>query len=81
MSLQILVADDHVLVAESFQRPLQKEGWEVHLAHSPEAVDSLLKEWSPDVALLDIELRGSERSGFDIANTIASSCPARGPLS
>jgi DNA-binding NarL/FixJ family response regulator len=75
VSLKILVADDHVLVAEAFQRLLEAEGWEARVANSPEAADSVLKHWTPDVALLDIEFRGSGRTGFDLARTIASSYP------
>jgi DNA-binding NarL/FixJ family response regulator len=70
MPMEILVADDHIAVAESFQVLLQPQGWHVRVAHSPEAVDALLMTWTPDIALLDLEFRGSDRTGFDIAHLI-----------
>lgn len=76
MPLGILVADDHVAVAESFQLLLEGQGWHVRVTHSPDGVGALLKTWIPDIALLDIEFRGSDRTGFDIARSIASTCPA-----
>jgi two-component system response regulator DesR len=76
MSLRILVADDHVAVAESFQVLLEKQGWQVRVVHSPEAADALLNCWTADVALLDIEFRGSDRTGFDVARLIAAKWPS-----
>jgi two-component system response regulator DesR len=70
MSITILVADDHLAVADSFRLLLEQQGWDTRVAHSPGEAEAVLQTWISDIALLDIEFKGSDRTGFDIARFI-----------
>jgi DNA-binding NarL/FixJ family response regulator len=57
MPVRVLIADDHVLVRESFRALLERKGFEVagEAVNGQEAV-RLARELKPDIALLDISM-------------------------
>lgn len=68
--VRILIVEDNAIVAEDLSLTLKKFGYEV-VATTDNGKDALthLEKDSPDIALLDIRLRG-EISGIDIAKII-----------
>src|SRR5512137_1893766 len=55
---RILIVDDEYLIRWSLQQELVKEGYEVTSAEDGESALRLAREFSPDLALLDIQLPG-----------------------
>lgn len=74
--ISVLVADDHGLVRETLSAWLQVApdiAVVATAANGKEAV-ARAEEFTPDVALLDIEMPGMD--GFEVARLIKKSCPA-----
>lgn len=58
--MKILVVDDDVNIAELLRIYLDKDGYEVEMAHDGPSALSKFKEFSPDLVLLDIMLPGMD---------------------
>jgi DNA-binding response OmpR family regulator len=67
-SLRILVADDERDTVLTLAMILRDEGHEVQGVYTGSGVLPLMREFDPDVALLDIAL--PEKSGFELAKEI-----------
>ena len=67
-SLRVLVVDDNQDAADSLALLLQLSAAEVRVAHSGQAALELLRDYHPDVALLDIGMPGM--SGYELATRI-----------
>jgi two-component system, OmpR family, response regulator len=67
-SLRILIADDERDTVLTLRMILTDEGHDVQGVYSGSGVLPLLREFDPDVLLLDIALPG--KSGFDLAQEI-----------
>src|SRR5699024_7428165 len=68
MPTKIVVVDDEKQIAEILEFNLQKEGYEVLIAHEGnEALDLILEE-VPDLVLLDIMLPGKD--GMEICREV-----------
>jgi CheY-like chemotaxis protein len=65
----VLVVDDDPASLALVEAVLTAEGYETRKAASPAAALEILKTWTPDVILLDIELHGVE-SGLDFARRL-----------
>lgn len=72
MSGRILVVDDHAGIAERLRDDLIRAGSDVRVATSTRAAVELLKDWRPDVVVLDIEFAGEAVTGFDLLQSISS---------
>jgi two-component system, LytTR family, response regulator LytT len=58
-NIRILIVDDEVLIAETLKDHLIKLGYEkIELAHSKKEAETVLDNWKPDIALLDIRMEG-----------------------
>ncbi len=58
-NIRILIVDDEVLIAETLKDHLIKLGYnKIELAHSKKEAETLLDNWKPDIALLDIRMEG-----------------------
>jgi CheY-like chemotaxis protein len=77
LGCRILVVDDDVDAAELLGELLSVLGGEVVLAHDGARALTLMASFTPEVALVDIELTGMD--GFDLARAIAMR-PAPPPL-
>ncbi len=62
---RILIVDDNVDAAELLAELLRLSGHEVRIAHDGPKALNLVKDWIPDVALLDIGLPGM--TGYELA--------------
>ncbi len=71
---RILIVEDKNLIAEAIRATLEEAGYEVagH-AESGEAALELVKEESPDVILMDVQLAG-EMDGIETAEEISKLC-------
>ena len=70
--IKILITEDEVLTAECLRLDLDAMGYEVcTLAHSREEASKIAEMEQPDLALLDINLRGNIE-GIDLANELRS---------
>ncbi|MGI9605953.1 MAG: response regulator [Acidimicrobiales bacterium] len=65
---RIMVVDDDPDFAEGLELLLGTEGYEVVAVHSAPAVTECLRDFEPDVALIDVRLAGS--SGLDLIATM-----------
>ena len=70
MKLNILIIEDQFLEAENLSIILKNAGHTVHgIAKSVDQAMGLLKKSNPDIALVDIVLRG-ELNGIDLARLL-----------
>ena len=68
--LRILIVEDEILIADTIERYLIKEGYEVvGIAISYEEAIQLYLQKMPDITLLDVRLSGT-KSGIDVASFI-----------
>ncbi len=65
---KILVVDDDLGILEAIQMVLEDEGHTVKIISEDEEVDSAIREFSPDLIILDILLSGSD--GRDICKRL-----------
>ena len=65
---KILLAEDDEFLSSLIKNRLVKEGFEVQLAHTGDEVLTMLKDFKPDLVLLDIILPG--KLGFEIMEEI-----------
>jgi PAS domain S-box-containing protein len=70
-ALKIMIVEDESIVAKDIQRILKKLGYEAFdpFAQGKKALDAIEK-LNPDLILLDINLKGSELDGIQIAEQI-----------
>ncbi len=65
---KIFILDDEELIASMLTKALRKNGFEVTAENSAENVIDIIRSFSPDVILLDVNL--PERNGLDILKEI-----------
>lgn len=63
---KIILLEDDLSVARSFARILEQEGYQVTKAANYIEFKKVYEEFNPDVILLDIELKNSEKNGLEI---------------
>lgn len=68
MDRKILVVDDEKPIADILRFNLEKEGYDVTLAHDGEEAVKKALEWDPDLILLDIML--PKKDGFQVLKEI-----------
>ena len=61
---KVFLLDDDELIVSMLERALKGDGYDVRAESDPEGVFDQIREFSPDIVLLDINLPG--RSGIDI---------------
>ena len=69
MRKRILVIDDDEDILEILHIIFQDEGYNVVISNSSDAVDRI-HEISPDLILLDINIRGSAKNGAEICDEV-----------
>ena len=72
----ILVLDDDPASLTLVEGVLQAEGYETRKAADPAQALEILKTWTPDVILLDIQLRGLD-SGLEFARRLKANVATR----
>ncbi|MFZ2223358.1 MAG: sigma-54 dependent transcriptional regulator [Candidatus Deferrimicrobium sp.] len=65
---KVFLLDDDELIVSMLERALRVDGYDVRAESDPEGVLDRIREFSPDVVLLDIKLPG--RDGIDILGEI-----------
>jgi DNA-binding NtrC family response regulator len=65
---RVFLLDDDELIVSMLERALKGDGYDVRAESDPESVLDRIREFSPDVVLLDIKLPG--RDGIDILGEI-----------
>ena len=65
---KVYLLDDDELIVSMLERSLRADGYDVFAENDPDGVLDRLREFSPDVVLLDIHLPG--KSGIDILGEI-----------
>lgn len=74
--VKVLVVEDDLIIAASLEERLQRQGYEViGPASDSDAALRLFYESRPDIALLDIELKGSPLDGIELSNALYRSSP------
>jgi DNA-binding response OmpR family regulator len=67
---RVLIADDHPQGAELIEAYLEGTGWETRIATDGEESLRLVREWNPDVVLLDVMM--PKLSGFEVCKRLRS---------
>ena len=68
MTYRVLVADDEPNIVISLEFLMQREGYEVSVAHDGQAaLDAIVRD-RPDLVLLDVMMPG--KSGFDVCQAV-----------
>lgn len=70
MVAKILIADDHPQGAELIEAYLEGQEWEVRLAADGEETLKVVREWQPDLLLLDVMM--PKLSGFEVCKRLRS---------
>lgn len=66
---KVLIAEDELIIAKVYSRILSKEGYQVKNVASGTDAQILFEEFKPDIAVLDIQLKG-HMTGIDVARHI-----------
>lgn len=74
MPKRILVIDDDEDILEILRIIFQEDGYEVIISNTPEAADHI-HLIGPQLILLDISLKGSDKTGADICREFKASYP------
>ena len=77
-ALRVLVADDERDTVLTLSELLREEGHEVHGVYKGTDVMPALREFDPDVVLLDIAM--PEMTGWDVARKVREVCGHERPL-
>ena len=77
-ALRVLVADDERDTVLTLIELLREEGHEAHGVHDGTAVMPAIREFDPDVVLLDISMPGM--NGWDVARQVRQVCGRERPL-
>jgi len=65
MSKNILILEDEPVLANIYKKNLEEAGFNVKCAVSVDEASKLLKDFKPDLSLLDHGIRGEEEAGLD----------------
>lgn len=76
--LRVLVADDEPDTVLTLTELLREEGHQAHGVHDGTAVMPAIREFDPDVVLLDIAMAGM--TGWDVARKVREVCGQERPL-
>lgn len=66
--IKILLAEDDLQLIDMYRRKFELEGFDVQFAEDGEKAIDILKDWKPDVALLDIMM--PKVNGLDVLKNI-----------
>lgn len=75
MGKKILILEDEPVLANIYKKNLEAAGYTVKCAVSVEEASNMLKEYMPDLALLDHGIRGQEKAGLDFVPELKSLYP------
>jgi len=73
MTKKILVVDDEVEICAALSKFLHHRGYNVHMAHDGTSALERIREWKPDVVLLDVIMPGM--SGIDVLKQLQEFSP------
>jgi len=68
MAKRVLIVDDEPNLLVSLEFLFRRDGYDVRLAHDGEQGLAAVREWRPDVVLLDVTM--PRRSGFEVCQAI-----------
>ncbi len=68
MAIKIILAEDDVQLVDMYQRKFEMEGFDVKFAEDGQQAIDILKDWKPDVALIDIMM--PRVNGLDVLKYI-----------
>ena len=71
---QLLIVEDDEAFARTLKRSFARRGYDVRVAHSPDALDGLLTDWRPGYAVVDLKLGSA--SGLACVQTLRALDPA-----
>ena len=67
--MRVLIADDNPVNAQFFRMILRGAGYEeIKTTHSAEAVEALVREWDPDLLVLDLHM--PKLTGFEVLGRV-----------
>lgn len=70
---RILIVDDEKTIADSLAKIFSMAGYDARPVYSAEAARELLREWTPDLAIIDVYL--PRMNGIDLAILLKAECP------
>ena len=70
---KVLLADDDIALGKILALTLQDSGYDVHYQTSATGLNTIVREWQPDIIVLDVEL--GERNGITLAPQLKAFAP------
>jgi DNA-binding response OmpR family regulator len=70
---KILIADDEPNIVISLEYLMQREGHEVLIARDGEEALAMIREYTPDLVLLDAMM--PKKTGFEVLQAARAECP------
>lgn len=70
---QILIVEDEKVVADTLGQILSANGYNIRIVYSAEEAISILSDWSPDLAILDVML--PKMNGIELAVVLSENYP------
>ena len=70
---RILIVEDEKVVADTLGQILAANGYEIRIVYSAEDAITLISQWEPDVAILDVML--PKMNGIDLALVLRENLP------
>jgi DNA-binding response OmpR family regulator len=67
----VLIVEDELLIGISFQAAFEEEGFDAHLAASPEEAFAFLAHETPSAAIVDLNLR-TPMDGIEVVHRLAA---------
>ena len=74
---RILIVEDEKVVADTLGQILSANGYNIRIVYSAEEAISILSEWSPDLAILDVMLNFLWVHGVPQASLLRPGIPRR----
>ena len=73
LSQRLLIVDDEHIIADTLATIFANAGYEAKAVYTAEAALTLIEEWAPDLALIDVFLPGM--NGVDLALRLKAELP------
>jgi DNA-binding NtrC family response regulator len=70
---RVLIVDDEHTIADTLAIIFSSEGYETKAAYSAEAALSVVKDWCPDLAIIDMIML--DMNGINCAIQVLAACP------
>lgn len=72
---RVLIVEDHADIRKLVRMTLEFEGYEIHEATDAQQAQQAVRQWQPDVLVLDVMMPGA-MNGLDVCRWVREESPA-----